>query len=312
MLLEVIRERIMTVAITILNHFFAQLLFESLLPWLVVYRYQLSATVATLIAGLGGSFLGGVIGFGASRASAWLDDRKRRKQFLTGLSQDVKRCQTIDLSISSDSFQLLNPISFPFIRQIAQGQYVHIFSPEELTALLKIFYLTENFLRFQEPEMQILLDSVRRCKPPPTAQLEYLRNQAIVPLQAALKSEADYAYKILKEHGNFSEIVDKTYPHHPDNQNSKIVVAREFPNFHKQLLQKLQRGGFSQSFTPYWDSDSNALIFQFNPQRTLTITNVSQSLLETPSEDNLDKISHKLLEWAQSQEQDQTVDFNEC
>ncbi|SMC02103.1 hypothetical protein SAMN00768000_0316 [Sulfobacillus thermosulfidooxidans DSM 9293] len=302
----------MTLAITILNHFFAQLLLDPLLPRLVVYRYQLSVTVATLIAGLGGSFLGGLIGFGASRSSAWLDDQKRRKQFLIGLSQDVKRCQTIDLSISSDSLQLLNPISFPFIRQIAQGQYVHLFSPDELTALLKLFYLTENFLRFQEPEMQILLDSVRRCKPPPTGQLKHLRSHAIAPLQSALRSEAANAYKILKEHGNLCEIADKTRPHRPDNQNFKIAVSIAFPNFHDQLRQKLQEGGFSESYTLEWNSDENALICQFNPQRTLIITNVPQSLLETPSEDNLDKISHKLLAWAQSQEQVHTVDFNEC
>lgn len=78
---------------------------------------HLTAVEAILIAGFGGALMG----FFASRFGEWLNERKRRRQFFQGLGQDIRRCQTIDLTIGENQFELLNPIAFPFIAQVAQA-----------------------------------------------------------------------------------------------------------------------------------------------------------------------------------------------
>ncbi len=282
----------------------------------VAHGGHLPVNEATLIAGLGGAIVGAVIGFIASRVSALLDDRKQRHQFLNGLMRDVERCQTIDLSMTSDSLQLLNPISFPFIRQIAQGQYMHLLDSTEVTALLKIFYLIENFLRYQEPEMQILLDWIRNPDDDRRAvQLEALRNHAIAPLEAALRDEAHRAYELLKCHRHIRLTVKGNHNECSHNeldidQRELVLVTSQFKVFHDCLTEKMKTSRFpAPGYTPWWNSDNKTLIFEFHEK--LTITNVPEDLLQQPAEGDVEKIYQTMLRWAQSGGGVQTADFKE-
>ena len=289
---------------------------------------------ATLVAGFGGAIVGALIGFATVRVSAWLDERKRQKQFLIGLTRDIERCQTIHLNTTLngersqttgpnstlDSLQLLNPISFPFIRQIAQGQYMYLLDPAEITALLKIFYLIENFLRYQEPELQMLLDEIRNPGDKQKAdQLDALRNRAIAPLEAALQSEAKNAYALLTAHRHSRHKVQGIYRqtqetdgNTSDNRELLLFHVR-FRDFHQRLAEKITKNSLSvpDDYCPLWDPLKEDVIFEWDAEHTLTIHNVAADLLEQVREDDVEKMYGIISSWHQSHDGTRTVNFQE-
>lgn len=131
--------------------------------------------------------------------------------------------------------------------------------------------------------MQFLLDWLRdpESRERPT-QLESLQNQAIAPLEAALRAEAGRAFDALRtklrKFGGKAAVKDAPEQRRTDTTPTRQLAPLEFVN---RIVQSLNRGNFSvSSFTTWWDSERKRVVFTFTPQtRELIITDVPEEIL---------------------------------
>ncbi len=257
--------------------------------------FQWSAASATLV----GAGIGALSGFLTAVSLTWWTERKKREQFLVGISRDIERCQGIAL-ITAELPELLNPISFPFIRDVANGSYVHLFTPEERGALLNIHYLLENFLRYQEPEMQIVLDWIRDPQNGQTHRDRYeaLQNAAIASLETALRDYARHAYRLLKKQGHYRAKMRSSgeVPLQGDGLDME-PISPIFRSFNEQLAHRIVETDIGLTgYEAFWIASTSALVIRV-AHDVLTIPNITKEFLETATPDAVEQVFHSIQAW---------------
>lgn len=261
----------------------------------------MSTSDATLV----GAGIGAIGGFLTVLGSTWLNDRRKRERFLVGLTRDVERCH--NLSLTTDRLpELLNPITFPFIRDMANGSYVHLFSAEERGTLMNIHYLIENFLRYQDPEIQIFLDWIRDPENSQTLdRWEMLQNTAIASLESSLHTYAENAHRLLNKHRHLRDKPPRWWKMSPqlDSSNNQgripmTPVSLSFPSFNKQLADRLAHSGFTlNAYGPLWLASENVLVIKGTADEVLRIDEMTKEVLEAATSDAVEHVFQCILKW---------------
>lgn len=146
-----------------------------------------------------GTVSGVVLGFLLTLVVGWNQDHRRRDRYLRGLYRDLRRCESLDLCAGSD--QLMNRLIFPHIERCARGESNYEVCNVLDMRVLQVYYLLDNFRRYAEIEMGLVVEETRArvegegCESKVLEMRKHIQDEALSTLEMSLSSYSRMAMK---------------------------------------------------------------------------------------------------------------------
>ncbi|SHJ72836.1 hypothetical protein [Alicyclobacillus tolerans] len=152
---------------------------------------------AGVIASLSGAIVGFFMNF-------WMEKLRRCREhtkFLNGLYADVNRCLEVELTPYPN--ELLNRLVFPYLEGAIRDGKIYSLRGDVHKYILQLFYLIDNFHRYCEAEIGLVVDEARALVQTKTevAQVrDIIRAEALSMLEKSFYTYATLAKQSLNKY----------------------------------------------------------------------------------------------------------------